>query len=60
MEHIFDEFSRLTPGAKPGAGLGLAISRRIARLLGGEVTVASEVGRGSTFTLWLPFTRKDE
>jgi signal transduction histidine kinase len=53
-ESIFQEFTRLDPDARQGAGVGLAISRRIARLLGGDITVQSEVGRGSTFTLWLP------
>lgn len=53
-EVIFQEFSRLDPAAQHGAGVGLAISRRIARILGGDITVQSEVGRGSTFTLWLP------
>lgn len=55
-EQIFQEFTRLDPEAQQGAGVGLAISRRIARLLGGDLTVESEVGRGSTFTLWLPPT----
>jgi signal transduction histidine kinase len=54
QESIFREFTRLDPTAQPGAGVGLAISRRIARLLGGDLTVESEVGRGSTFTLWMP------
>jgi PAS domain S-box-containing protein len=55
-ERIFQEFTRLDPEAQQGAGVGLAISRRIARLLGGDITLRSEVGHGSTFTLWLPRT----
>jgi signal transduction histidine kinase len=54
-ERIFDEFSRLKIHEdKPGAGLGLAIARRVSRLLGGDLTVTSADGRGSVFTLWLP------
>ncbi len=53
-ERVFDEFTRLQPDRRGGAGLGLAISRRLARALGGELTVESEPGVGSRFTLWLP------
>ncbi len=57
---IFEEFSRLDIHRdRPGAGLGLAIARRIARLLEGDVTVRSAGGQGSAFTLWLPLTRTD-
>lgn len=52
---IFEEFVRLARAdGNDGHGVGLAISRRLARLLGGEITVASREGLGSTFTLWLP------
>jgi signal transduction histidine kinase len=50
---LFEEFIRLTPSKESGAGLGLAISQRLADMLGGRITVRSELGRGSCFTLWL-------
>jgi signal transduction histidine kinase len=52
LEEVFDEYVRL-PGSTGGSGLGLALSRQLARSMGGEITVRSEAGRGSTFTLWL-------
>jgi signal transduction histidine kinase len=51
---LFQEFVRLGVDTKPGAGLGLAISDRIAQALSGRITLKSEVGRGSVFALWLP------
>lgn len=55
VERVFDEFSRLKiHEEKPGAGLGLAIARRVSRLLGGDLTVTSADSSGSAFTLWLP------
>jgi signal transduction histidine kinase len=58
-ERIFDRFYRVEQSrsrAHGGAGLGLAIARLLAELQGGAIDLASDVGRGSTFTLWLPRT----
>ena len=55
-EQIFEEFSRLDTSDRPGAGLGLAISKRLAEALGGQIMVSSEVGCGSTFTFRIPVT----
>jgi hypothetical protein len=57
LQSIFDPFVQAESGhsrSREGSGLGLTISRRLARLMGGDLTVKSEVGKGSTFTLWLP------
>jgi len=54
---IFREFHQVDPGPgrrEQGTGLGLALTRRFALLHGGDVTVASETGKGSVFTLRLP------
>jgi signal transduction histidine kinase len=55
-ERIFELFQQLHPGdlRKKGIGLGLALARRFARAMGGDLTVESTLGVGSTFTLTLP------
>ena len=54
---IFDPFVQVERGhtrQNDGSGLGLTISRRLARMMRGDLTVRSQQGKGSTFTLWLP------
>ncbi len=58
LAKVFDAFSQLAPEApafQRGVGLGLAISARLVRMLGGEITATSEPGRGSRFVFSLPF-----
>ena len=57
MSKLFQEFSQASSGTAAkygGTGLGLAISRRFCQMMGGDITVESEPGRGSTFTIRLP------
>jgi len=54
---LFEEFSQAdatTAQRFGGTGLGLALSRKLARMMGGDVTVTSESGKGSVFTVRLP------
>jgi signal transduction histidine kinase len=55
MRDLFEPFERLgaESGPKPGTGIGLALSQRIAHLAGATLSVASEPGEGATFTVAL-------
>jgi signal transduction histidine kinase len=54
LPHIFDRFYRAQREGRAGVGLGLSIAHWIAEVHGGRLTVESEVGQGTTFTVWLP------
>jgi signal transduction histidine kinase len=57
LERIFDPFWQVEQSHRRltgGTGLGLSVTRHLARLLGGDVEVTSRLGEGSTFTVHLP------
>jgi len=60
QEQVFETFWQVDQSATRkagGAGLGLSVSRRLARALGGDLSVESEIGKGSRFQFWLPRER---
>jgi len=60
MTRIFEEFVQVSESKQPGTGLGLPISKRLAHLLDGSLTVCSTPGEGSTFRLTLPASLEDD
>lgn len=60
-QRIFDAFTRLPNGqGKEGVGLGLSITREVIQMLGGTITVTSEEGKGSCFTVSLPIKKEEK
>ena len=63
LDAIFEPFVQAESGPtrpQEGSGLGLTIGRRLARAMGGDLTVASEIEKGSTFALWLPAAERQD
>ncbi len=65
IKHLFKPFSQISDNQKvrqiqQGTGLGLSISRKLSELMGGEISVTSELGKGSSFIVTLPFEIEKE
>jgi NtrC-family two-component system sensor histidine kinase KinB len=60
LPHIFDKFVQVPDAPTGGAGLGLTISKSIVEAHGGQISVQSEVGRGTTFTFTLPLAGESD
>jgi signal transduction histidine kinase len=62
LERIWGEYQQVNPSAaERGSGIGLTLSRQLAEHMGGTLTVESQVGKGSRFTLWIPTgTQREE
>jgi two-component system, sensor histidine kinase len=60
ITRIFEEFVQVSESKQPGTGLGLPISKRLAQLLDGSLTVCSTPGQGSSFRLTLPASLDDD
>jgi two-component system phosphate regulon sensor histidine kinase PhoR len=59
QKHVFDKFYRVSSGnlaKSQGTGLGLSIVKQLIEQQNGKITVSSELGKGSTFTLYFPLT----
>lgn len=58
LDKIFDRFYRIDGTAYEGTGIGLALTKELIDFQKGEISVSSEVGKGSTFTVFLPFKKE--